>query len=205
MASTAKDLQSVCKDPDANPVSLAKLLDESTGKEWWDWEPETVAHFAGLSKLDVQPLDKLMAIQVGLTNPDVFEEWVLFHHCAVAYGNRRVNFTWLDRISYLEAAWACEVLKELNPQHSFGPGVLKYLEVICNHDGVIFFPWIGGEGLMVGVEDNLARRLKEEWQKGTLADLAPSEVDDEDMFQVQLAKLVNGCEFIRLHRKQKPK
>ena len=175
-----------------SPASLVRFLDEATGKEWRDWLPESIDQFFG--KLSTQQLDYVMACQVAVTNADVFEDWPLFHHCAVAFNGRRCNFGWLDRISYMEAAWACEVLKELAPGHDFGPGVIRYLRAICTHDGLEQFPWIGGGGIILtgGLPAATLEAVKE---------LKPSEIDEEDPHAVQLLKLICGYEYIREARK----
>lgn len=196
-------VKELCKNPETDPVVLVHALDQASGhghNGWRDWDPEMIATFAGLTRKDVQQLDKIMAAQVAVTNADIFDDWHLFHHCAVAFNHRRANFNWLDRISYLEAAWACECLNQLAPAHSYGPGILRYLEAVCRHDGLLFFPWVGGDGLCLKHE--LSSKLKNMWEQGAIKDLGPSEVDDTNILHVQLAKLVNACEYIRECRKR---
>jgi hypothetical protein len=196
-------IKELCQNPEADPVALAHNLDQACGVThdgWRNWEPEMLASFTGLSRKDVQQMDKLMATQVAVTNSDVFEDWHLFHHCAVAFNHRRANFNWLDRISYIEAAWACECLNQLAPAHSYGPGILRYLKAICQHDGLVFFPWVGGDGLSIGHE--LVTKVKTAWDAGSIKELAPSDVDDTNILHVQLAKLVNACEYIRECKKR---
>lgn len=198
-------------DPESDPVKLAAALDGETAKEWRSWDPELIREYAKLSGDDVQQLDKLLAIQVLLTNPDVFEDWHLFHHVATTLNNRRASFEFFDALTYLELAWACTVARELDKNHLFGPGVIRYIGAVCLNDGLIYFPWTGGEGFDLTKTDFLrgmldpaltpvAADLRSHWVSGAMQDLKPSSVDDTNVFHVQMAKLVSGQEFIRSHK-----
>ena len=206
VATPRTDLKTLCRDPQANPILIAQALDDATSKMWRDWEPETIRDLVGLPESAVQQSDKIMAVQVALTNADVFDDWHLFHHVATAFNHRRASFNWLDMLSYIEAAWAAYVLRALNTGQIFGPGVLRYLTAISAHDGLVFFPWIGGDGLNVcqsgkGWIDSglqpLAEKVMKHWHDGGLRNLSSSEVDDKDLLEVQLAKIVNAQEYIR--------
>lgn len=205
----------VCRTPEANPLAIADVLDVATQRAWRAWEPETLRDLCGLTESDVQQLDKVMATQVALTNADVFEDWKLFHHVAVAFNHRRANFEWLDAISYLEAAWACTALRALNQRNVFAAGIDRYLTAICFEMGVLYFPWTGGEGLVVAdlpwsrglIEPwagAMGRELQEIWGRGVLTELAPSSVDDNIPLHVQMAKLVNAQAYIRSQKPRAP-
>lgn len=208
---TPVQLAPLLSDTEINPLRVADELDAATGKEWRDWLPEAIRDFVGLGEDDVQAMDKIMAVQVGLTNPDVFDNWKLFYACTIAFNHRRVNFSWLDKPSVLELAWSCEVLRGLNQQQNFGPSVLRFIGAAMLDDGFAFFPWIGGNGLTLcddengewakGITDDrlceLGKRVRVLWEAGKLQDLEPSDVDDEDEFQVQLAKVVRAQAYIR--------
>jgi hypothetical protein len=172
------------------PAELVRFLDEATGKEWRDWDSLTLRDYFDLENNEVRQLDKLMACQVAATNPDVFEDWHLFQACIIAFNDRRVNFNWFDKPSYLELAWGCECLKEITPNVDFGPGVKKFIEAICIDDGVVYFPWAG---IRVGrinltLDGNTLEQLKV---------LTPSSVNEEDIREVQMLKVVLGHEYVR--------
>lgn len=199
--------KTMAQDPLANPIDLAHLMDEATSKEWRGWLPETVADFCELTEDDVLQLDKLMAIQVALTNPDVFEEWPLF--CAVnsAFNHRRSNFEWLDKPTYLEAAWTCHVLNRLKPSGAFQPGVRRFLAALMVEDGLVYFPWAditldGKENgsYVRGLCDcaDLAEQTKKVWDSGVLDGAATQAegVDEEDPLHVQTARLVAAKAYI---------
>lgn len=202
------------KEQDANPIAIAEALDSATHKAWRDWEPETLIQYCGFQRGDVQLLDKVMAVQVACTNADAFTNWHLFHHCCTAFAHRRASFQFLDAVSVLEAAWACIVLRQLG-RTDFGPEVLRYLAVLCLEDGLLFFPWVGGEGLLIpsckmlkGLVDEahteIAEKTKRAWVAGTLQELAPSAVDDSDPFSAQCSKIVNAQAYIRSQRPRIP-
>jgi hypothetical protein len=211
----ARLVRRVCADAEANPIAIAEALDLATDRAWRDWEPETLREYCGLGGDDVQQLDKVMATQVAVTNSDIFDDWKLFNHVSTAFNHRRANFEWLDPASYLEAAWTCSALRALNTRHAFQPGVERYLTAICFEMGLLFFPWTGGDGLVVadlpwskGLLEPwagaLGHELQEIWSRGVLSELAPSEVDDNIPLHVQMAKLVNAQAYIRSQRPRKP-
>lgn len=211
-------LTAVCQDNEANPLAVVEVLDQATDREWRDWEPAMLREFVNLAEDDVQQLDKVMACQVAVTNPDVFEDWALFHHVGVAFNHRRCHFEWLDKMSVLEAAWACVALRGLEGNHQFGPGVVRYLGALCIEEGCVYFPWVGGEGLHLchgalgewakGLVDPelcaFGDKIKEAWQKGQLQDLEPSDIDESDGFQVQLSVIVRGQAYIRSQKPRNP-
>lgn len=126
---------------EVDPVDVGRAMDVATHKEWRDWLPETVREFCGLGEDDVQQLDKLMAVQVVLTNEDVGDEWPLFQACVSAFNHRRSSFMWLDKPSYLELAWAGRCIHRLKPNLIAGPHVLAYIAAVKRNDGVDTFPY----------------------------------------------------------------
>lgn len=209
-AAANPSISSVAKDPSCNVVLLAHRLDEATNKEWRDWLPETVRDYAKVGD-DVRALDTLMAVQVALTNVDVFDDWQLFLSCCIAFNHRQVNFEWLDKPSYLECAWACSALRTLRPNVEFGPSVIRFLLAIMLEDGLVFFPWTGGDGIALddgesgkyvrGLTDcqELAADMRKVWAAGVVKGMDPAEhadVDESDAHHVQLAKLMNGAAYI---------
>jgi hypothetical protein len=208
IAGSAGSFKSLAADPLANPIKLAALLDAATEKEWRGWEPATIRDFCELKTYEVLQLDKLLAIQVALTNKDVFTTWPLFVACCSAFNHRRANFEWLDKPSYLEAAWACYVLRALAPTAAFGPGVIRFLTALMIEDGLVYFPWTG-EGVVLSPANEycrglcdcgqLAHEVHTIWDRGIFKDLAPDEhpIDETDALHVQLARLMAGDSYIR--------
>jgi hypothetical protein len=190
------------KDSAVSPVRIAEHLDTATHRHWRGWELETIQQY--LATKNTQALDKIYATQVVLTNEDAFTDPFLFGHVAVAFNNRRCNFNWLDVPSYLECAYACHLMRLMNNKHVFGPAVLKFLSIICHDAGVLFFPWIGGEGLdttrLLWIKDEHAEtitQLKKMWIDGIFENLTSSDVDDTNILHVQMAKIVNAQDYIR--------
>lgn len=205
--------------PEVNPLALASALDEATAREWHDWEPEMLRDFLQLPEDAVQQLDKVMAIQVGITNPDVFSDWDLFLHVCSAYNHRRASFEWIDQPSYIEAAWTCVCLRNLNGEHQFGPGVIRFLGAVCILDGLVFFPWTGGEGISLcegvtgewasGIVDpelcKLSGQIRDLWEAKQLQTLEPGEdIQDDDPLHAQLEKIVAAQAYFRSQRPRFP-
>lgn len=138
------------KSRTVSPLRVRDVLDASTKREWRDWLPETIRAYVGLSDDDVQQLDKILAVQAILTNDDVFDTWHFFHACVVALNDRRVNFEWLDYLEPGEMAYGCVMIRSLRPDGAFHQGVLAYVKAYCQHEGLVYFPWVGGDGLKIG-------------------------------------------------------
>jgi hypothetical protein len=210
-----RQAKNILAETDGNPIALATALDFATQRDWRDWEPETMRDLLDLGEDDVRQLDLVMATQVALTNPDVFEDWTLFHHVCVVFNHRRANFEWLDAQTVLEAAWACCVLRALNARESFGPGILRYLTGVCMEQGLLFFPWTGGEGMSVpdmpwspkdmqGALTTLAHEVRTIWQAGTLAGLEPMETDADNPLHAQLAQIIKAQAYLRSQMPRSP-
>lgn len=201
-------VKSLCGGEILNPFSLVRVLDSTTDKLWLSYEPEELTRIAGISADNIFQQDFFACLQIIRTNPDCFDDWHLFHHVATVLNHRRASFEFLDAITYIEAAWCCTVLLELNPSHEFSLGVKRYISALCMNDGLLYFPWIRGDGLdlttfypLKGLIDNnlssVVAKVKEAWNSGALKSVSPSDVDDEDVFHVQCAKIVNAEEYIR--------
>ncbi len=205
---TFSEVKKLCDADIPNPIKLAQALDLATNKAWREYEPDELYAAGGIKEDDQYRKDLMCACQMAATNPDCFDDWHAFHHVATVFNHRRASFEFLDAITYMEAAWACQVLRALNPIHEFGLGVQRYLSALCMHDGLIFFPWIGGKGIdlctfypLKGMLEpslcKISTEIQERWNSGALTELAPSDVDDKDPAHVQMAKLVNAAEYIR--------
>lgn len=211
-------LKAICLDPEANPLAVRTAMDEATNQEWQDWEPEMLRDFLNLPEDEQRVLDKLMAVQVALTNQDVFTDWDLFNHVCTAFNHRRCNFGWLDRPDMMELAWGCICLRGLNGEHQFGPGVERFIIACMLEQGLTYFPWTGGEGIhlcrdpYIGITKGLvnpalckvADDLKTRWENRELQELDPSDVNDNDALATQLSTIVNCQAYIRGQKSSNP-
>ena len=204
-------LPRVCRNPEANPLAIREVLDATTAHEWRDWDPAAIRDFVGIKESDVLLTDKILAVQVAVTNQDVFNDWDLFLHVCTAFNHRRANFEWVDQPSTMEAAWACTCLRSLEGGHQFGPGILRFIGAVCLVDGLVYFPWTGGSGLHLCEGDTgrwarglvdpdlcaVGSKVRELWESGKLQELDPSDVDETDQLQAQLGKIVAAQAYIR--------
>jgi len=208
-------LSAILDDAECNPVALAAQLDTMTSKEWRGWLPESLCDFADATEDDVASRDKLLATQVGVCNSDVFSDWSLFTAVSSAFNHRRSNFQWLDKPTYIEAAWTCFALRQLQPGVEFHSGVTRFLVALMIEDGLCFFPWTGGPGLGLGVNDegisagltdvgDLASKIRTLWETGELHDVTPGDHDESDPLHVQLAKIAAAQEYIKAQHAAQP-
>jgi hypothetical protein len=151
--------------------------------------------------------DKVMACQVACTNPDVFDHWPLFNVVALAFNGHSPNFRFLHPVEPAEAAFACVCLRALAP-HQWGGEVEQFLGVLCLEHGITFFPWLGGEGLLIcktkwskGLVDadvcSAGAVVKEKWDAGLLTNVDHTDdVDWDDSVQAQFEKVVQIQSYI---------
>ena len=208
------DLKKVCIDPEANPIAVADALDQASRREWRDWLPETLVSFIGLSADDVVQLDKVMAIQVVLTNPDVFDNWCLFYPVVTAFNHMRANFDWAEPVSFLQLAWACHCIHRLDQnRNALHPDVQKFVGVCIIEDGLVYFPWsnppieIPGNPLFQGLATDdtvILAEMKKLIAGGMLEHAKLSEIDERDPIQAQAAKLVAAQAFINAQKSDDP-
>ncbi len=194
MSSALADLKTLCRAQYAHPAALAQKMDLATGRGWRDWLPETVRAFVGMPVEEVQQLDKLMAVQVVLTNPDVADNWALLSAVVSAFNHRRSSFEWVDKPSILELAWAVHALNQIQ-RREFQPEALGFVRSVMMEDGCLLFPW-STPMVTTDIEPEATAKLTEMWAGG-LADVKPSDVDDENLVHAQAAKLVACQEYIR--------
>jgi hypothetical protein len=151
--------------PHANPIKLVSDLNRGTNDEWVDWDPAMLRDALAVS-CDTC-MDKIMACQVAATNPDVFHDWDLFYHACTALNHHGANFGWMQPPEVAELAWACYCLRRIQPNEPFGGDVEAFIKTVCTEDGLVFFPWTGGRGLVVQ-EGKLAQQLQQTWEDGKM-------------------------------------
>lgn len=132
-------LDDLLLDPYCDPRTLAVALDDSSGAEWRDWLPETLKQWYPVEPAGANH-DKVLAIQVVRTNPDVWEEWTLFMAVAAAFSHRTPRFDFLEPVTTAEAAWACTCMKSL-AQGTFSDSTRRFLLALAYEDGLYVFPW----------------------------------------------------------------
>ncbi len=210
-AAFARQVDAVVHHPRANPLAVVAAMDRGTTQEWRDWDPDAISDYCRFKDDDVDLRDKVMACQVAVTNPDVFEAWPLFAAVNDAFNHRRSQFEWSEPPLIPELAWTCSCLRKLQSEQ-FHPGVLRFIASACVHEGLLLFPWVGGEGLCLldepaskwlqGVIDveghrDTIKAVKDAWDEGALQNLEVSDVDDANPHHVQLQILVQGEAHIR--------
>lgn len=189
-----RQLDAELNRPVPRPYIVQQTLDTITNRAWRTWLPETLKAYTKASS--PYQVDVLMAAQVGCTNPDIFEDWSLFLACSSVFNGRAASFSWIDQPSFIEVAWTCTCLKKLNTKDNFRAGTLRFIRAVMEHDGLVFFPWTGGDGLLLKNHIVLAEQAAKHWPD--VKGLKPSEtIDDADALHVQLARLVNAQQYIR--------
>ena len=185
-----------------DPVVLARMMDEATHREWRDWDPAAIRDFVRLTdEPEHQPqLDKLCAVQVVLTNPDLQDNWGLL--CAVnsAFNHRQAHFEWMDQPSPFEMAWTFRCVKALVPGFQLGAEGLAFVVALCKESGMVYFPWCSPAAeVHVGGDLVPVSAVKALWEQGlatvTAGTLKPEY--DEDPVMAQAVKLVLAQDFIR--------
>jgi hypothetical protein len=186
----------IYQQPGADPVRVGADLDLQTRREWRDWLPETLRDYTELHDEADPRFEKVMACQVALTNPDVFDTWPLFVTVTAAFNDRLPSFRHLDVPEVAEVAKTCKCLRAMAP-HDFSETLHRFVGVLCAESGLLYLPWMplrlweveGLAGLYDGNAE-LGKRVAHAWDSGALQVVEDSQTEDTDPLAVQCRMLI---------------
>lgn len=129
---------------DANAVGLFHALTDRYGRDWHDWEPETLWHaltdLLGSGEPPRNVKDMVLALQVAVNTNAPFEHWHVFENVANAFAGNPVDFGVLQPIELTDAARAIRILLELRPKMIFDDEVWGYIAALAKQSGVVCLP-----------------------------------------------------------------
>jgi hypothetical protein len=198
---TTKDIMR--KEGSLNVLGVYRFMNEHYGREWWDWEPETI--WASLEKdhrsegTPDEIKNMVMALQTVLNTFAPFEHWHVFEKVSHAFNQGHVDFGVVQPTEVNEAAFTMAVLKQIRPNTEYDSEVLQYIAACANISGMVYLP----EAIFPGVqkyldgmtfEHHLRDVTKKVWEDGAL----PSEdqILLRHQVEIQIARLNDVKDYL---------
>lgn len=186
----------------ARPVEAISILSRAFGKEWVEWEPETL--WAEVkSDLGVAPSDalknKIQAAKSILVSEVFWKDHLAFEKIVMAFNNHVPLFDQYQHPSVAMLANGVEEAEKIR-KAEFSDDVLRYIAVVGYEDGFIVLPeplGVAQESLnemsSVGRQfrDDIARR----WEEAK-AGKAPEGMYAETPTGIQLARMAAVREYV---------
>jgi len=129
-------------DPDIDPIFLDMVLIKSFGKDWLNWDPETIrAEYGYVFRISPSRrlMDKTLAVQTVHASEKPFTEWNVFAHTAAALTNHDVRFGDMPELSPAEAAYAAVTMQRIR-RSNFSPEVISFWAGLCLNEHLIVPP-----------------------------------------------------------------
>jgi hypothetical protein len=124
-------------------LGIYGTLNERYGREWWQWEPETV--WQTLQKEQgIDPSEDLKnlisALQLTVTTNQPFENWHVFEKVGQAFNMNPVNFGILQPLEADEVALTLKLLRMIRPKQEFDSEICGYLAAVAKNAGLVWLP-----------------------------------------------------------------
>jgi hypothetical protein len=150
-----------------NVVSIFKNLNEKYGREWFDWEPETViqtlSHDFGM-ELDSDGENIVGALQLILNTNQAHENWHIFEKVGHAFNTNNVDFTILQPLRPDEIALTLAIMNYIRPKEVYDTEVAAYIAACAKESGMVYLPdeFFGADAqkFLDGMENDLELKSK---------------------------------------------
>lgn len=125
------------------PLSMWKSLNDKYGKNWWDWEPETIWQtltndFMGHPSDELKNL--IQALQVICKTNLPFEDWSTFEKVGHAINSNNVAFDHVQLMDLDEVALTVKIIESIRHKIEWTHDVLAYIAASAKHCGVVYLP-----------------------------------------------------------------
>ena len=125
------------------PLSMWKSLNEKYGKNWWEWEPETIWQtltndFMGHPRDELKNL--IQALQVICKTNFQFEDWSTFEKVGHALNSNHVAFDHVQLMDLDEVALTIKILESIRHKIEWTDDILAYIAASAKHCGVVYLP-----------------------------------------------------------------
>jgi len=132
------------KEGSMGVIHVYEALNENHGKDWWDWEPETVWQTLAVEQgiaADQELKDLVMALQIAVTTNYPFESWNVFEKVTCAFNQNDVDFHVIQPPEIDEIAFTVSVLRTLRGESTpYEDEVLGYIAACAKHSGIVYLP-----------------------------------------------------------------
>lgn len=198
---STKDLMS--KEGSLHVLGVYRFLNEHYGREWWDWEPETI--WASLEKdhraegTPDEIKNMVMALQTILNSFAPFEHWHIFEKISHAFNQNHVDFGTLQPTELDEVAFTLFILNQIRPNTEYDSEVLQYIAVCANMSGMVFlpediFPEVQKHLDEMTFEHHLRDVTKMVWEGGALP--PEDQILLRHQVEIQIARLKDIQEYL---------
>lgn len=131
------------KEAGVTVLGIYGILNEHYGREWWQWEPETV--WTTLQKShgidpDEDLRNLISALQLTVTTNQPFENWHIFEKVGHAFNFNPVNFGIVQPLEIEEAALTLKLLRTIRPKQEFDSEICAYLAASARNAGLVALP-----------------------------------------------------------------
>lgn len=180
------------------PSVYRDTLDEAFGKDWLEWEPETL-HREIERVFHVRPIEqvfeKIMALQTFLNTDLYWDDLMVFEDIILAFGDRHVDPDLLQGCTPEELAYGIAVADELGREGTFVDDIKEYIRACHQMAGVVVYhpdlKWAQPD--YPEPLQSLVMRVERAVENG----FTPGEpLDLDDPFQVQLAKTLDVSVYV---------
>lgn len=141
----------ILNEPEATPLELVDYMVMHHGKDWVNWEPETIWQILDVDRYEqsVYNKNKLQALQMVLSNSLFWKDWLAFEKCVLAFNNVPPRFDVIESVSPAQMAYAIRIARQVRKIETtkqsgrlpaFDVEVKKYIAIRSYLDGLIYLP-----------------------------------------------------------------
>lgn len=125
------------------PEVIFRYLNQTYGRSWWDWEPETIWQTLqkdeGLEASE-EIKNLIMALQVLVNTNYAHELWHVFENVGQALNGNVVNFAAIQPLELNEIALTLRVMNAIRPEQEFEDDICGYIAASAKESGVVYLP-----------------------------------------------------------------
>jgi hypothetical protein len=134
--------------PLLGPLSLYRSLGIMYGKDWYNWELETIIQTVRLDhKIDLESYgnvdelwDMIGALQVVLNTNFAHEQWHVFEKVGQAFNYSHVDFDVVQPLEIHETAVTLKIIDRLRPKTDYTHEIIGYIAASAKHSGFVYLP-----------------------------------------------------------------
>lgn len=161
----------ILNDEEASPIDVFEFLNQSLGKEWPEWEMETIEHMLFTDyafALEDTNRDKLYALKVLATCDEPFEEWYVFNQCATSITGHGADFYVFKKTSPAMCLVALTTMKHIHPDKEVNLEVGRFICLVFNDSGIYTPPPSHFDTLKDDMERLVSEDVRKIWQEAIL-------------------------------------
>lgn len=125
------------------PIQVYELMNTRFGREWFDWEPETLwSELQGATEevLPEEYRSLILCLQLLVNTNQAHEHWHVFEKVVNAINLNPVDFSILQPPELNEVARALKVINSVRPKTDFEEEIDAYIAAIARSSGVVYLP-----------------------------------------------------------------